>query len=154
MAMLTITAANVTSSLTATNGIQKIVVQAGETITGGMPVYKRLSGTGAGQWFQMQADPVDGVNGGLAEAGVGLDLTTQTGISLGGGTAGVFFAVQTTGPITIGATMTKGAHYYLSATVGRIGDLADLSSGNYIVDFGYATSTTVLQLSVTILGTV
>lgn len=136
MATLSITAASVTVAASAT--ATKLVVQAGETITGGMPIYKKASD---GLWYKMQAD------GTAVESGSTLDTTTQVGISLGGGTAGVWFVVCTTGPITIGATVVVGTHYYIHATAGLIGLFSDLASGNYITDIGYATTTAIISVA-------
>lgn len=113
-----------------------------------MPIYKRSADN---LWYKMQADPVVGVGGGLAEAGVGLD-NTQMGISLGGGTVGVWGAVLTSGPMTIGATLVVGVDYHLHATAGLIGLFSDLASGNYITKLGYATTTAFLTVSINATG--
>ena len=55
-------------------------------------------------------------------------------------------AVQKSGPITIGATLTAGVVYYLSGTPGGICPVADLTTGMYPCAIGIATSTTVLNI--------
>ena len=119
MADITITAANVLmTSADTTTGI------AGETITAGMPVY--LKSTDARYW-KAQCD------GTAAEA-------TAVGIALHASLAGQPLTIATGGTINIGATTAK-VFYYLSATAGGIAPVADLTSGQYIVALGYATTT-------------
>jgi len=118
----------------ATTGVTKIIVQFGETVTGGQPIYQKAADN---LWYKMQSD------GTAAESGVGVNY----GIALGGGTANVWGVCATAGPVTIGATVVVGTHYYVHATAGLIGLFSDLASGNYITDLGYATTTSIITLS-------
>ncbi len=134
IATLSITAANIRKG----SGAIVITGAAGasETITGGMPVYQKTSDS---LWYRMQADV-------LADSGTGLDPTSKMGIALGGATDGVTFAILTSGPITIGATIVAGQRYYINASIGLIGLFTDLATNDYITEVGIAASTTVLTV--------
>ena len=56
--------------------------------------------------------------------------------------------VCTAGPVTIGATLTPGAPYYLSETPGGIQPGADLGTGENICQIGLAASATVLNIAI------
>lgn len=131
MATLSITATSVTA---ATTGVSKIIVQFGETITAGQPIYQKASDS---LFYKMQAD------GTTAESGTGVIY----GIALSGGSANQWGVCATSGPVTIGATVVVGTHYYVHATAGLIGLFSDLASTNYITDLGYATTTAIITLS-------
>lgn len=118
-----------------------------------------FSGTGANISFGTAGDVL------TAGRAVYLDVTTNTwkladnnsatvaartagGIALTGSAIGQPVAVQLPGgEITIGATLTQGVAYYLSATAGGICPVADLSTGMQSQVIGIAKSTTVLALS-------
>lgn len=129
MSDLSITPANVIAGSNAeiTQG------RAGETITAGTAVYRNST---TGKW--MKADS----NSGTAEA------RQPGGIALNGASDGQPLAVQTSGDITIGATLTAGTDYYLSDTPGGICPRADIGSGEYVGLLGLAKSTTVLALKI------
>ena len=131
MATLSITAASVTAAV---NGVAKSNVQWGEVVTAGQPVYQKAADN---LFYKMQAD------GTAAEAGVGVTF----GVALSGGSANQWGVVATSGPVTIGATVVVGVHYYVHATAGLIGLFSDLASGNYITDLGYATTTAIITLN-------
>ena len=126
MADLTITAASVVAGGNAVvdNGV------AGAAITAGQVVYKAADGT-----YKLADNNLAG-----AEA--------PTGIALNGAAIGQRVAVQTSGKITIGATLTAGSAYCLSSTAGGICPVADLTTGNVVVQLGLAVSTTVLDLKI------
>jgi hypothetical protein len=75
-------------------------------------------------------------------------VRSPRGIALHASLSGQPLAVHTGGPITIGATLTAGVAYYLSATPGGICPVADLTTGDYPVILGIATSTTVLNVDI------
>lgn len=128
MADLSVTAASVVAgSSDITHGI------CGATITAGQGVYKS-STTG----LYMPAD----CNSATAEARV------PSGFALNGGAVNQPLAVQRSGPITIGATLTAGVAYYQSATPGAICPVADLTTGMYPCALGIAKSTTVLDINI------
>lgn len=72
------------------------------------------------------------------------------GIALNGGSDGQPGHMQTSGPITVGGTLTPGVAYYLSDTPGGICPVADVGSGEYAVLLGIATSASVLELDIQI----
>lgn len=85
----------------------------------------------------------------LADANSGTAAARQPkGIALHGASAGQPLAVQTSGDITIGATLTGGVAYYLSDTPGGICPVADVGSGEYPCIIGIAKSTTVLDVNI------
>ncbi len=129
MSDLSITAANVVAG---SNAVIDRAHAAGETITAGNAVYLGSSG----KW--MLADS----NSATAAA------KTAGGIALNGASLNQPLAVQKSGDITIGATLTAGARYYLSETAGGIQPEADLASGEYVCLIGLAKSTTVLAISI------
>lgn len=76
------------------------------------------------------------------------------GIILNGASTGQPCGIQTDGDITIGATVSKGAAYYGSATPGGICPFADLASGHSVCVVGVAKSTTELSLTIRNTGAV
>ena len=50
------------------------------------------------------------------------------------------------GAITIGATLTIGTVYVVSATAGKICPVADLVAGNYLTIIGMPSTTSILQV--------
>lgn len=128
MSDLSITAANVIA------GSDDIIrASAGETITAGQPVYKDPTSLKF-----MKADS-DSATAHSHEV---------IGIALNGAALNQPLAVQKSGPITIGATLTAGTAYYLSSNAGGICPLADVGTGEEVVLLGLATSTTVLDLDI------
>ncbi len=127
MADLTVTAANVVAG--SNPGTDTYL--AGETITAGQALYL----ASATKKF-MKADN----DSGTAEAKV------ATHIALNGASANQPVVGQKSGTVTIGATMTNGAAYYLSATAGGICPDADVVAGKNVCLIGFAISTTVLSL--------
>ena len=129
MADLTITAANVVagSGAVVTHGI------AGEAITAGKVVYLSAA---TNRW--MLADN----NSGTAEA------RRAAGIALNGASLNQPIAIQTSGDITLGATLTAGAAYYLSDTAGGICPVADIGAGEYVCLLGLAKTASVLAVGI------
>lgn len=107
---------------------------AGATITAGQALY--LDSAVTGKW--QLAD-----NNSATAA-----VRAPRGIALNSASLNQPIAVQTEGPITIGATMTAGVAYYLSDTPGGICPVADLAPGEYPTVIGMATSTTVLDIDI------
>jgi hypothetical protein len=128
MADLSITAASVVAGSNATIDRSGL---AGVTITAGQTVYWD---TASSRWK-------------LADNN-GSGTRAPGGIALNGASSGQPLAVQTSGDITIGATLTAGTAYYLSATAGGICPVGDLSSGDDVALLGVAKSTTVLRLGI------
>lgn len=133
MADLSVTAANtVTVSGVTESGL------AGETITAGQAVYLDTS---SGKYLKSDADSATAAARGVR------------GIALNGASLNQPLAVQRSGDITLGATLTANTAYYLSgATAGGICPLADVGTGEYMVLIGIAKSTTVLSLGILATG--
>lgn len=132
MADLVITAANVAKGTPSTTSTGT----AGEAITQGQALYFNTDG----KWWKAKA------NGTAVQAKVG-------GVALNAASAGQPVVVQTSGQITIGATMTKGVLYYASPTAaGGIAPFADLGAGNYTTVLGFALSTTIMVVAPIITG--
>lgn len=131
MVDLTITAASVVPGSNA----RTVVGTAGETITAGQAVYKSST---TNKWMLADADAATAEARGSDESNVGIALT--------GSSLNQPIVVQTSGDITIGATMSAGIGYYLSGTPGGICPIADVTGGDYVVQLGLSTSTTVLAL--------
>lgn len=127
MANLTITAASVVAGA----GAQTEAGVAGAAVTAGQVVYKATTG---------KYLPADADEDTAAER-------TAKGIALNGASLDQPLKVLTSGPITIGATLTPGAFYYLSDDPGAICPLADVTGGDYIVQIGYAKTATVIEVS-------
>jgi hypothetical protein len=70
------------------------------------------------------------------------------GIALNSAAIGQPVVVLKSGPITIGAAVTKGVAYYLSGTPGGICPVADVAAGDYTAILGIATSSTVLLVDI------
>lgn len=129
MADLTVTAANVVSGAGAAtrSGV------AGATITAGQPLYQ--DGADAFSLKPAQADATDS------------DIVV--GIALHGAADGQPITYQTGGVINLGATLTVGEVYVLSAAAaGGIAPVGDLTSGNFVSVIGVATTAALLQMGI------
>ena len=131
MAVLTITAANVAKGASSNTKSGT----AGAAITQGQPVYLAAATT---TLFPADADV-------LASAAV-------VGVALNAASTGQPVTYQTSGPITIGATVTVGTAYYASTTAGGVCLESDLASGDFATFLGFATSTTVITLDIKAAG--
>lgn len=129
MADLTITAANVVASA----GAKKVNGVAGETITAGQLVYKDPT---TGKYLKADADSAT------------VAARTPSALALHGASLNQPLTVQTSGDVTIGATLTAGLAYYASGTAGGICPVADLTTGKYVTLVGVAKSPSVLALNI------
>jgi hypothetical protein len=129
MADLTITA----SSVVAGSGAKKTTGTAGASITAGQTVYLD-SATNTYKLADCDS----------ATAAV----RSPAGIALHAASSSQPLTILTSGPVTIGASVTAGVAYYLSATPGGICPVADLATGDYPVILGLATSTTVIDIDI------
>ena len=134
MANLTITESNVKVQ---GKTITTILVQIGETITRGQPLYRQA--TGDSKYWR-------------ADNNVDAATAKVEGISMTGGVADDYVILVTSGPMHIGSTLTKGNSYILSATAGLVADVADLASGNFLTRLGYAIDTTTFQVDINATG--
>lgn len=129
MVDITVTAANVHPYSDATRQL----VQAGEAITPGQPVYLKSSDS---KYYKCDS------NAGLEESGA-------AGIALGyAPAADDYFTMQTAGDIDLGATLTVGEIYVVSGTAGGIAPCGDLTTGWYTTILGIATTAAKLQMDI------
>jgi hypothetical protein len=131
MADISVTAGNVVSGSNAVteNGF------AGAAITAGQMVYRDAAGL-----YQ------------LADSNGAAALRVPRGVALNSAGANQPLAIQRSGDITIGGTLTAGVTYYLSDTPGGICALADVGSGEYACIVGIAKSTSVLAIGINASG--
>lgn len=122
------TAANV---LFSTGAVIDRTKFSGATITAGMPVY---------------IDSADG-KAKIADNNVSAALANVYGIALNGASDGQPVDIQTAGDINLGATLTVGETYVLSATAGGI-DAVSAISTNYVSLLGVARTAAILQLKI------
>jgi urocanate hydratase len=106
---------------------------AGATITQGQPVY-----------FDSATSTYKLADCNSATAAV----RSPVGFALNAASAGQPISVQSGGDLTIGATLTPGAAYYLSGTAGATCPVADLTTGDYPVVLGIAKSASVLAVDI------
>ena len=127
MVDIVITAANVVAGATATTETGK----AGAAINAGQIVYP---------------DPVDGSYK-LAQNNSGTAATrSPAAMALTSAAIGQPLVVAKAGPVTVGAVLTVGVGYYLSANAGGICPVADLGTGKYPALIGFAQSTSQLTI--------
>lgn len=139
MADISQTAANVAigASTTPTR-----IVQAGEGVTQGMPLYTSTDG----KVYQCDA------NDGVAKAAV--DYIALTPASTDGYIL-VAFPSGTPGRslVNLGATLAVGTVYGVSATKGAIAPIADITSTQFVTVLGIATTTALLDFQPSISNT-
>lgn len=104
----------------------------------------------AGQSIFLDASNLNKVT--LADANLSLAAASCRGIALGNAVAGQRVSYITSGPVTLGAVLTQGKVYVLSANAGGIAPVADLSSGMYSTILGVASSTSMLQVGIVASG--
>lgn len=129
MADLTITAADVVAG----SGARTRTGTAGASIVAGEVVYLD-SATNTYKLADCDS----------ATAGV----RSPDGFALHGSLSGQPLTVLESGPITLGAVLTAGVAYYLSATPGKVAPVADLATGDYPVILGIATTTSSLNVKI------
>ena len=133
MADLSQTAANVTASTGASIG----EVIYGESVTQGMPLYKN---TTDGKWYQCDANDT------AAKAVCGAIAATP-GVTDG---AGYVYLPGTL--VNLGATLTLGVTYILSATKGAICPTTDLASASYLTVLGVPITTALMKFQPIVSG--
>jgi hypothetical protein len=137
MANLSQTAASV--SLTNAGGARVEQGVAGEAITQGQPVY--LLSTDS-KHYQCDADLTA-----VEAACVGIALTPAA-------TDEYFLIAKTGSTIDLGATLTVGQTYVVSATKGAVAPIGDLTTGAYPTILGVATTAGKLPLDILASGVV
>jgi len=137
MADLSITEANVGIASLDTTELVTERITIGATIGKGVAVYRDLTASRK----LIAAAPAATVS------------ALVTGITLFGGVDAGIGLMATKGPVVIGATLVAGETYYLSSTAGgKIGLLADITVGHYVIKIGLALSTTILDIYIEQLG--
>lgn len=129
MTALSITAANV---IAGTNAITENGIS-GATITAGQVVYLD---TATGRYELADNDSAT------------LAVRQARGIALNNASDGQPLRILKSGDITIGATMTVGAAYYLGATPGEIIPTGDLAQDDYVVLLGIAKTAAILGVDI------
>lgn len=129
MADLSITATSVVKGSNAVVGTGT----AGATITAGQSIYIDSS----------DSDKVK-----LADANASSATATCRGIALHGASADQPIDYIISGSLTMGAILTQGRVYVVSATAGGIAPVSDLTTGWYTTTLGVATSTSVLDVRI------
>ena len=128
MADLTVTVASVAVT-SSTAGVE--VVQVGEAVTQGEPVYKKASDN---KYWLADAD--------ASEEAAGASRLVLTPAS----TDGYAIVARPGASVNVGATLTVGERYYASDTPGGIKPSADLTTGDYVTLVGVAETTSSLKL--------
>jgi len=133
MADITQTAANVALS----SGSAKYG-QAGGTITAGMPVYK---------------DSADGDDLKACQADDVVAQAACVGIALNSASDKQPLVYAPTGSVVnLGATLTVGKVYCVSANAGAIAPVDDLTTGDYVTVLGVATTAALITLGIIVSG--
>ena len=140
MADITQTAANVAISGQTT---KTQVVQYGESVTQGMPLYRSTTDS---KWYQTDA------NDGVAKARCGAIALTP-GAADGYGLVALPSTTPGQSLVNLGATLAVGELYAVSATKGRIAPVGDITSTQFVTVIGIATSASLLDFQI-IIGTV
>ena len=135
MANMTITVANVQAG----EGATLKVGQAGETITAGEPLYE---------------DSTDGGNLKLCQFDGTAAEADCVGIAVVDAADDAAVTYITLGDLNLGAILTAGSVYGLSATSGSIANVADVASTEYVTVLGVARSATILIVKIIVSGVV
>lgn len=130
MADLTITPANVALAGN-TTGAGPSVVQYGEAVTQGEPLYLNTSD---GKYY-------------LADADASATAAEATKLAMTPASADGYGIVAGAGmEVNLGATLTVGTTYVVSATAGGIAPIADLTTGDYTCIIGTAQTASKIKL--------
>lgn len=117
------------TSVVPDTGFKAVSIVLGEAGTAGMPVYRLTSDQKA---YKAECDNAD--------------HDDVAGILLANGGAGQVVPMMYDGDLTIGAAVTMGGLYLLSATAGKIMPASDLASTNYLTVLFFAISATKVRL--------
>lgn len=132
MADLTITAANVKAG---SNNTRTSLVQAGEAVTQGQPVYLASDG----KYYQTDANDT-------------AVKAQAKGIAITPASTDGYFLLGVDGLLNLGATLAVGQVYVVSATKGGIAPYADLTTNDYVTILGVATTTALLDFNLVVSG--
>lgn len=132
MADISQTAANVAAG-SSTTRVQ--LVQAGEAITQGQPVYLASDG----KYYQTDANDT-------------AVKAQAKGVAVSPASTDGYFLMAVDGLINLGATLAVGQVYVVSATKGAIAPYGDLTTNDYVTILGVATTTALLDINILISG--
>jgi len=139
MADISQTAANVKRGST-TTPTQSVLY--GETIVQGQPLYRATDG----KWYRCDA------NDGVAKAVVG-GISLTPGVADDGGTIALPSSTPGASLVNLGATLAVGEVYGVSAAVGAIAPISDITSTQFVSVIGIATTTALLDFQPSISNT-
>jgi hypothetical protein len=126
-----------------------IVITAANVVAGsGVKITSGTAGVAitAGQWVYL--DPTTGKYALADNNSATAAQRVPVGVALNNAAANQPIDIQTSGPCTIGGTLTAGVAYYQSSNPGGMCAVADLTTGMYPCILGIATSTTVLNINI------
>ena len=109
-------------------GVTTEKVKCGEAVTQGQPGYRKADG----MYYVDDADVAD----------------NNAGIFMLPAAANGYSELAKAGPVDIGATLTVGEQYAVSATKGAIAPLSDITTGEYPKILGTATATDTLEIKI------
>ena len=132
MADISQTAANVAAG-SSTTRVQ--LVQAGEAITQGQPVYLASDG----KYYQTDANDT-------------AENAQAKGVAVSPASTDGYILMAVDGLINLGATLAVGQVYVVSATKGAIAPYGDLTTNDYVTILGVATTTALLDINILISG--
>ena len=132
MADISQTAANVAAG-SSTTRVQ--LVQAGEAITQGQPVYLASDG----KYYQTDANDT-------------AVKAQAKGVAVSPASTDGYFLMAVDGLINLGATLAVGQVYVVSATKGAIAPYGDLTTNDYVTILGVATTTALVDINILISG--
>ena len=133
MADLVITEANVKYK---SKAVSRQLVQVGETVARAQPLYLKSSDSK----YWLASNDVDDASADVK------------GISMTGAAADGYVDIVQSGPMDVGATLTQGEGYLLSATPGKIMPTVDLASGNRRTRLGHASGTSIFEVDIKATG--
>lgn len=139
MADISQTAANVAIGASTTPTKR---VQFGEAVTQGMPVYLSTDA----KWYKTDANDT------AAKAVAGGIVLTPASTN-GYGLIATPSETPGTSLVNLGATLTAGAIYCVSANLGGIAPEADIGSGHYLTILGVAATTSLLDFRCVVTNT-
>ena len=117
-------------------------VQYGDTITQGQPLYLATDG----KWYRCDA------NDGIAKAVVG-GIALTPGVADDGGTIALPSSTPGASLVNLGATLAVGEVYGVSAAVGAIAPIGDITSTQFVSVIGIATTAALLDFQPSISNT-
>lgn len=115
------------------------VVQFGEAVTQGQPLYKSTDG----KYYRCDANDT------LAKAACSA-IALSPGSTNGFGLVAQPSDIPGRSLVNLGATLTVGTMYAVSATLGAIAPISDITTGQFVTAIGFAVSANLLDFQVTI----